>query len=59
MNRELDANFDTEKFQHYGSYNVKLGAMESFLISTAEQTVDIKELNRSFVFEAFEPIPLK
>jgi len=54
INRELGANIDTTKFQHYGTYNVKLGAMESFLVSLEKQTIHIEVLNRSFDFKAFE-----
>ena len=56
MNKELGANFDPSKFHHYGTYDVKLGAMESFLVSNEKQAVYIKELNRSFSFEPFEAI---
>jgi len=56
MNRELGANFDLKKFQHFGTYNVQLGAMESFIISTNRQTVEVPYLNRSFKFKAYEPI---
>jgi len=56
MNRELGANFDLEHFDHFGTYNVKLGAMESFLLSTRKQQVHVKTLNKSFDFLAYEPI---
>ncbi len=56
MNSELRANFDLSKFRHFGTYNVKMGAMESFLISTESQDVYISYLDRSFHFKPFEPI---
>lgn len=56
MNDELGANFNREKFEHYGTYNVKLGAMESFLVSKEEQNVEIKSLNKTFHFKPYEPI---
>lgn len=56
INRELGANIDTSKFQHYGTYNVKLGAMESFLVSLEKQSVQVDALNRKFEFKAFEAI---
>ena len=33
INTELDADFDISKYQHFGTYNPKLGAMESYIIS--------------------------
>lgn len=56
INRELGANFDTEKFMHYAAYHPIEGAARSFLISQTAQTVDIEALNRSFDFDAWEPI---
>ena len=56
INQELGANFDLSTFDHYGSYNPLLGAMESFLISKKNQRIYIKELEKEFVFKAFEPI---
>lgn len=56
LNRELRANFDLSAFNHFGTYNAYLGAMESYLISLKNQTVFIQALNKSFVFEEFEPI---
>ncbi len=59
MNRELGADFDVSKFQHMGVYNPILGAMESYLISTQEQKIFIKELERCFHFDAYEPLHLE
>lgn len=59
MNSELGANFNIEKFMHYGFYNPILGAMESHLISNAAQSVYIKALKRHFHFDKFEPIHLE
>ena len=56
INRELGANIDIKKFQHFGTYNVKLGAMESFLVSLEKQEIEISALNRKFQFKAFESI---
>lgn len=59
MNNELGANFDLNQFQHFGVYNPRLGAMESYLLSLKEQNVYIEELERSFNFDAYEPIHLE
>ncbi len=56
INQDLGANFNINKFCHQGSYNVLLGAMESFLISTESQVVDIQALDKKFQFKAWEPI---
>lgn len=56
INRELGANFDLNKFQHYSNYDVFTGAMESYLVSLEKQTVLIRELGQTFDFEAWEPI---
>lgn len=56
INRELGANFDLHRFRHYGAYNPLLGAMQSYLISRCDQQVYIKNLQKTFVFSAYEPI---
>ena len=48
INRELGADFDLSKFRHYGTYNVFSGAMESYLVSLATQTVRVDALQQSF-----------
>ena len=59
INKVLGGEFDLDSFEHFGSYNPVLGAMESFLLSTKHQEVYISELQRSFTFEAYEPIHLE
>lgn len=56
MNRELKTDFDLKSFDHKASYNVKLHAMESFLISLKKQKIYSKLLNQFFYFRALEPI---
>ena len=56
LNHELGADFDRSKFTHQGHYNVELGAMESYLISTEDQTVTIKALDKAFELKAWEGI---
>lgn len=56
INRELGGNADTSKFKYYSYFNPVLGAMESYLVSLVEQEVTIARLNRTFAFQAFEPI---
>ncbi len=59
INRELDANFVPEKFQHYATYNPVLGAMESYLISQETQVVEIRAIHHSFSFDEREPIHIE
>lgn len=59
INDELGGDFRLDRFDHFGSYNPMLGAMESYLLSRCEQEVFIAELERSFLFEAFEPLHLE
>jgi dimethylhistidine N-methyltransferase len=56
INRELGGDFDLDQFEHYSTYDVYTGAMESYLVSLKEQTVYIQEIGQSFSFQAYEPI---
>jgi L-histidine Nalpha-methyltransferase len=56
INQQLGANFDLNKFQHFSTYNVMSGAMESFLVSREHQKVWVAELEREFSFKPYEPI---
>lgn len=48
LNRELDADFDLERFRHRALYNEDLGRIEMHLVSTVEQTVHIGDAEVSF-----------
>lgn len=56
INYELNGNFDLNKFRHFSSYNVYSGAIESYLVSFEKQTVLLKELGQSFLFDNWEAI---
>ena len=56
INRELDADFDVSRFRHFSTYNVFSGAMESYLVSMAAQTVRIGALHSTARFSPWEPI---
>ncbi|NVB38630.1 L-histidine N(alpha)-methyltransferase [Pseudenhygromyxa sp. WMMC2535] len=56
INTELDGDFNLASFQHFGTYNVFSGAMESYLVSLRRQEVSIGALNKSFTFDPWEPI---
>ena len=48
MNRELDADFNIERFEHYPVYDPGTGACRSYLISLVEQDVHIGDKIISF-----------
>lgn len=56
LNRELNANFILDNFEHYTDYNSATGEVKSFLVSNIEQTVDIEMLEQSFHLSKCEPI---
>jgi L-histidine N-alpha-methyltransferase len=43
INRELDADFNTNQFEHYPTYDPESGACKSYLVSLADQQVNIGE----------------
>lgn len=57
INRELDADFDVSRFQHYQTYDPISGACRSYLISLEKQEVKIG--NTLFYFEENEPIDME
>lgn len=56
INKELNADFDVQQFEHYPNYCPLSGDTKSFLISTKKQTVVIHDLDVSFEFDAYEAI---
>ncbi|HEX8184845.1 MAG TPA: L-histidine N(alpha)-methyltransferase [Blastocatellia bacterium] len=56
MNRELDADFDVNKFQHRVTYNEELGRVEAYLVSRERQAVRIKAIDLELIFEEGEGI---
>ena len=56
INRELDGNFELDKFIHYANYRPIEGSARSFLISREKHTVRIGALNRDFEFDQWEAI---
>jgi len=56
INTELGANFDLKQWKHYATYNPESGAVESYLVSQVQLEVFIKDLDKMFLFEAFETI---
>ncbi|MGB1211128.1 MAG: L-histidine N(alpha)-methyltransferase, partial [Lacinutrix venerupis] len=56
INQELDGDFNLNKFKHQPEYNEAQGIAKSFIVSTANQTVNIKAIGASYNFEAGEKI---
>ncbi|SOE19657.1 dimethylhistidine N-methyltransferase [Spirosomataceae bacterium TFI 002] len=54
MNRELGANFDITKFDHYPFYDPSTGICSSYIVSLEKQRVDI--FDRTILFEKNECI---
>jgi len=48
INRELNANFITEQFEHYQTYDPMTGACKSYLVSLCDQQVTICKNNFNF-----------
>ncbi len=59
INSLLGGNFDRNKFQHQGLYNVQTGAMESYLISQEAHWVKLAELDKEFHFNPWEAIHME
>ncbi|MFZ6051448.1 L-histidine N(alpha)-methyltransferase [Halocola ammonii] len=56
INRELDANFDLDHFEHYPMYDPETGEARSYIISTREQDVTIGVIGETFHFDKWEMI---
>jgi L-histidine Nalpha-methyltransferase len=56
INNELGGNFNTNNFKHLPEYTEEEGIAKSFMVSTVNQTVEIKALGQTFEFEAGEKI---
>ena len=56
MNRELDANFRIDQFEHFTFYEEKTGEVQSFLVSLTDQSVFFKNLDWEVAFKKGERI---
>ncbi|MUP44406.1 L-histidine N(alpha)-methyltransferase [Gramella sp. BOM4] len=56
INRELEGNFDPDKFLHWETYDPETGTAKSFLVSKAAQKVIIDKLDLEVKFDAWESI---
>jgi L-histidine Nalpha-methyltransferase len=56
MNRELGADFNVEKFDHYENYDPIEGSAKSYIISNCDQLVRFKEIDQEFQFSQGESV---
>lgn len=56
INRELEANFNTDNFDHYPIYDPQSGSCKSYLISLTEQVVEIGGGMTTVRFKKDEPL---
>jgi len=56
INEELGGNFDRNQFEHWPTYNPQTGECKSYLLSKKTQVVYVEALDRTFHFDAWEPI---
>lgn len=54
LNQRLDANFDSDGFDHVSRYNKERSRIETFLESRRKQTVFLREIQREVTFEKGE-----
>ncbi|MFC1950905.1 L-histidine N(alpha)-methyltransferase [Chloroflexota bacterium] len=59
MDSGLGGDFDIDQFQHYSTYNQKLDAVESYLVSNRTQEVRIEDLDKTYTFEKKEPVHIE
>lgn len=56
INDELGADFDTDAFMHWETYNPETGTAKSFLVATKAQTVTVPVLDLEVSFHRWETI---
>jgi uncharacterized SAM-dependent methyltransferase len=56
INRELGGGFDLDRFRYRSTWDEQCSAIKSYQVSTLNQEVHIRDLNRSFTFDENEPI---
>lgn len=56
INRELDGDFQVEKFKHWEAYNPETGTAKSFLVATEAMEVRIGKIELTINFDQWESI---
>ena len=56
LNREVEANFNSDKFKHHAFFNQEQSQIEMHLIATEKQTVKLQALEEEILFEEGDSI---
>ncbi|WP_350290413.1 L-histidine N(alpha)-methyltransferase [uncultured Croceitalea sp.] len=56
INKEMDGNFDLDKFLHWEVYDPETGTAKSYLVSKEKQTIRISGLGLEVNFKAWETV---
>jgi len=56
INKEMNANFPVDNFEHWESYDPETGTAKSYLIATKPCNVELKKLNLQVSFKKWETI---
>ncbi|MCB0704339.1 MAG: L-histidine N(alpha)-methyltransferase [Saprospiraceae bacterium] len=59
INREMQGDFNIDQFKHWEVYNPMSGETRSYIVSKTKQDVFVGTLNKTFHFEAWEPIEVE
>lgn len=59
INREMDANFNIDQFDHFPTYDPFTGECRSYLMSMVDQEVRIAALDKTYHFDHSEPIHME
>lgn len=59
INQQLEADFDLDTFEHRPEYDEEEGIARSFLVSTKDQSITIKNLNKTYTFKKGEKIHME
>lgn len=59
VNTEFEANFDTDQFMHWETYNPETGTARSYLVSLKAQQVHIPKINLDVSFKAWESLHIE
>ena len=56
LNRELDANFDPERFRHKAEFNPSHNRVEMYLVCAQDQTVNVNDLEEKLILKTGDSI---
>lgn len=56
INKELDGDFDVDKFKHWEMYDPETGTAKSYLVATEAMTVNVASIDLAIEFDTWETI---